>query len=235
MSRVRANLARKILSLALIFNSLVSLISLGNILVGYYAARPWWQPYSPYLLDGSLFWVAILTACLNIFPSKMVGKVHIRRLLFHHYVYGFITMMGSAFLITYLVPASLTALFMPTLAGESLSLQSLVFYTELFFLYGGLTLLLDDLPDMSSRMSYVLDQLKKRVHKVGRGLQFVHFCVSLVTVYISLAVGFWFIERYLWISQWPLWFLSHIIFILSLLVNGVWGLDVTRKKIWFQT
>jgi len=231
MLKTYANLAKKILSLTLIFNSLVSLISAGNILAGYYASRPWWQPYSPYLMSGLLFWIAILTALLNIVPSKMVGRVHIRRLLFHHYVYGFLIMIGSTLLIVSFIPNSLTTLFTPTFTGESLSLQSLILYMELFFLYGGLTLLLDDLQDISLRVSRILNRFKKRTHKSGKILQFVHLCCSLITIYISLAVFLWSIEKYHWISQYPLWFLSHAILILSLLINGVWGSNVTKKML----
>lgn len=234
MLRKYANLGKKILSLGLIFNSLIGLISVGNILAGYYAARPWWQPYSPYLLDGSLFWVATLTALLNIVPSKMVGKVHIRRLFFHHYVYGFLTMMSSTLFIAFLMPTSLTALFKPTSSIESMSLQSLILYAQLFFLYGGFTLLLDDLPDTSLTVNRILNQMGEKVRRSGKMLQFVHLCSSAITIYISLAIFLWLVKEYLWISQWPMWFLSHVISIVSLVINGVWGLRVTKKKIWFQ-
>jgi len=232
-----ADLGKKMLSLALTFNSLVSMIWVGSVMAGYYAPRPWWQlhaPYSPYFLHGSFFAIAFLTAFLNIIPSRMIGKVHINRFLFHHYVYGFLVMICSIFLIASFWPEPLTSLFTPT-SGTNLSNQSLIFYTELFFLYGGLTLFLDDLPDVSLRISSILSRLKERTKKSGKTLQFVHLSGSLITIYLSLAVSAWFIEAYFWIRQWPTSFLSYLILILSLTVNGIWGLSVTRKKTWFQS
>ena len=231
------DLAKKILSLALTFNSLITMISVANILVGY-APRPWWwpnTPYSPYLLHGSFFAIAFSTALLNIIPSRMVGKVHIDRFLFHHYVYGFVIMIFSIFLIGSFWPESLTSLFTPTSAGANLSFQSLIFYTDLFFLCGGLTLFLDDLPDVSLRVNNILGRLKERAEKSGKTLKFIHLCGSLTTIYVSLAVLAWFIEGYFLIGQHPVWFLSYVILIISLLINGTWGLSVIKKKAWFQT
>ena len=236
MSRLLAKLSKKILGLALIFNSLLCLITVGNILAGHYAATPWWRPYSPYLIDGSLFWIAILTAILNIVPAKIIGRVQIRRLLFHHYVYGFAVMIvGSIFLFPSFIPPSLIASSSSLFNVERIGLQGMMLYTNLFFFYGGLTLLLDDFADISSSIKRALDWLGDKVHRSGRPIQFIHFFSSLITVYISISVLLWFISRYQWILQWPMWFLAHVVFIASLLINALWGLDVTRKKRWFQT
>jgi len=238
MSTKYTDLAKKILSLALTFNSIISIISVGNILGGSYTIGPLgrpYSPYSPYNLHGSLFGIVILTAFLNIIPSRMIGKVHIDRFLFHHYFYGFLAMISSISLIASLWPGSLTSVLTPTSTSASLSFQGLVFYTDLFFLYGGLTLFLDDLPDVSLRLNKVLSRLKGRAQKSSKTLQFVHLCGSLITIYVSLALFAWFIEGYRWLKDLPMWFWSHAITVLSLLINGSWGLKVTKKKIWFQT
>lgn len=233
MPKSLVKVSKKILGLTLIFNSLLCLISVGNVLTGYYAAMPWWRPYSPYLTDGSLFWIAILTALLNIVPARMIGRVRIRRLLFHHYIYGFLVMaFCSVFVFLFFMPTSLIAYSSSLLNAEQIGLLDLIFYMDLFFFYGGLTLFLDDFADVSSRVRCALDWLGEKVYRSGRAIQLIHFCSSLITVYISISIFLWFIERYRSIMQWPMWFLAHIVFIVSLLINGLWGLDVTRKKRW---
>ncbi len=223
---------KKILSLALMLTCLIALISVENTLLGYYRARPWRQPYSPYLLDGSLLWFAMLTAVLNIFPSRMIGKVRIGRVFFHHYVYGFLTMVISTLFIAFLIRDSVVPLF--TLPTVGSNFQTITLYTEFFFMFGGPTLLLDDLPDMSMTVNRALNQMMEKVRNSAAVVQSVHLGSSLITLYVSLAVFSWFIEGYVSMSQRPLWSLSYLIFMVSLLINSVWGIIATKKQIWFR-
>ena len=61
---------KKIFSIALIFNSLISIACVAGIIYGYYMAYPYWQPYSPFLLNGNIFWIALAAALINIFPES---------------------------------------------------------------------------------------------------------------------------------------------------------------------
>jgi hypothetical protein len=233
MSRSIANLLRKILSLALIFNSLLCLISLAEVLAACYATGYSWDPYSPYLIDGSLFWFAVLTVILNIVPAKSIGRVHVRRLLFHHYVYGFVVMIfGSVLLFSFSMPGSILASSGLLSTTERIGYQSITFYTYLFLLYGGLTLFLDDFADISLKTRRILDGVRERVFRSGGTIRSIHFLSSLITLYLSISVFLWFIERQHWIAQWPIWFLAHVFFISSLLVNSFWGLNVVMKRLW---
>lgn len=233
MSRSIVNLFKKILSLALILNSLLCLISLAEVLAFYYAAGHSRDAYSPYLIDRSLFWFAVLTVLLNIIPAKSIGRVHVKRLLFHHYVYGFIAMiLGSFFLFLSSMPGSILSYSGLLSTAEQISYQSITFYTYLFFLYGGLTLLLDDFADVSLEIRDIFDRLNERIFRFGGTTRLIHFCSSLITLYTSISVCLWLIERQQSIMQWPIWFLAHLFFISSLLVNGLLGLNVVVKKRW---
>lgn len=227
------NLLRKILSLALILNSLLCLISLVEVLAFYYAAGRSWDAYSPYLIDRSLFWFAVLTVLLNIIPAKSIGRVHVKRLLFHHYVYGFIAMIvGTFFLFSSSMPGSILASSGLLSTAEKISYQSITFYTYLFFLYGGFTLLLDDFADVSLKIRDIFDRLNERIFRSGRTIRLIHFCSSLVTLYTSISIFLWFIERQQTIIEWPIWFLAHLFFISSLLTNSLLGLNVVIGKRW---
>jgi hypothetical protein len=228
MSKTLAKLGRKTLSLALIFNSIVSLTSAANILAIFYLNWQAWRPYSPYLLDGSLFWIVVVTAALNIVPAKLIGKVEIERILFHHYVYGFLTSSISLTLMAVFAPAYIFALLTPSLGGQTIG-----FYSCLFFVYGGLTLTIDDLHDVSLRLDRALDRLRLWVCKSGATLHRVHLVSSLVTVYTAISICAWFLENSLSNEIWSLWDVFNMVLVISLLITGLCGLKAVKAKCWF--
>ena len=195
MSGKSAPLRRKALSLALMFNSVVSLVYAAEMLASVYMSRYGWRPYSPYLIDGSVLWMAILAALLNIVPAKLIGKVDIRRILFHHYVYGFLASSISLLLIAFFAPACLFYLLMPSLGFQTISLQTVPVHAGLFFVYGGLTLVIDDIGDVSLRFADLLERLSMKARKSSRALQSVHLSSSLMSIYILMCGFLWFLQN----------------------------------------
>jgi hypothetical protein len=234
MSGIMAKLGRKTLSLGLIFNSVVSLAPVANILVAFYLSTGEWRPYSPYLIDGSLFWLVIVTAVLNIVPAKLVGRVDFRRVLFHHYVYGFLASSISLMLMAVFAPAYIFVFLMPSLGFQTTGLQMVMVYSGLFFVYGGLTLMIDDIHDVSLRLGRALDRLKIWAYKSSKTLQKVHLISSLVTVYTAMSVCAWFLENNILTEAWSLWDVSSMVFAASLLITGFWGLKAIKAKYWFS-
>src|SRR4030042_6147581 len=106
---------KKIFSLALIFNALITIAVVVGILFGFYRAYPYWKPFAPYLIEGNLFWLAIAAAMINIFPSACIGRaLHTGRFLFHHYVYGFIVLIAACVFVVLFSPVNLIFLFLIT-------------------------------------------------------------------------------------------------------------------------
>ncbi|RLI37545.1 hypothetical protein DRO55_01125 [Candidatus Bathyarchaeota archaeon] len=227
MSSILTALGRKMLGLALIFNSLMSLLSTVNILLGFYSSMPWWKPYAPYIIDGSVFWLVIPTSLLNIIPARSVGEVKIRRVIFHHYVYGFLTVLSSTFAVSLFAPLPLISLFLPPLYESGINLNNLTFYICSFFAYGGLVLILDDLYDFSSRIPCISRLLRLRVGRSSRLLRMIHLSCSILTIYIALGVGLWLIRNYNWIGRHTFVCVSHIVFMSSLLITGLFGFKVS--------
>jgi hypothetical protein len=113
MHRIISVYGRKIFSVALIFNALLTISFAIGLLWGLYVEN--WTLYSPYLINGNLFWLAIAAAIVNIFPAASVGKVHTGRLWFHHYVYGFFVMLIASIWTIFFTPESpLTMFFVNT-------------------------------------------------------------------------------------------------------------------------
>jgi hypothetical protein len=234
MSRIIAKLGRKTLSLALIFNSILSIASVANILAIFLLNGQGWQLYSPYLLDGSLFVLVIMTAILNIVPAKFIGKVKIKRILFHHYVYGFLASSISLTLIAVFAPAYILVFIMPSLGFQTTGLQMVMIYSGLFFVYGGLTLMIDDIRDVSLRLGKTLDKLKLRAYKSGKTLQKVHLVSSFATVYTAASIFVWFLANNTLMEAWSLWDIFNIVFASSLFITGLWGLKAVKAKYWFS-
>src|SRR3990170_5261501 len=181
MSKIIDVYGKKLFSLALIFNALLTIVFAMGLLAGFYTLFPQWKPYPPYVLDGALFWFLIPATIINIFPCVNIGKVETGRLWFHHYVYGFIVIVLSAILTAYWFPTSMPILFTGNLTtpGENVGR---------FFILGGLTLVIDDLPDVSKRLKSGLCSLKSKAHKNGRIVHTVQFLMGCVSLYFLAAI-----------------------------------------------
>jgi hypothetical protein len=106
-------IAKKIFSLSLILNSLITLAAIVQIMFNFYPSFPYWQPYAPYLVNGSVFFLVIIAALLNIYPSASIGRtLNIGRFLFHHYVYGFFVLITSVIFVVFFTSVPLFSLFL---------------------------------------------------------------------------------------------------------------------------
>jgi hypothetical protein len=181
MSKILDIYGKKLFSLALIFNSLLTIVYAIGLLAAYYVLYPGWKPYSPYILNGQLFWIIIPAAVLNVFPVVNIGKVNTGRLWFHHYVYGFIVTAIAVIATAVWAPSAILTLF--TMDSTDIGLN-----IGRFFILGGLTLVIDDMPDISEKLRAGLSLMKSQAKKYGRLLHVVQFLMGLVTLYFFIAI-----------------------------------------------
>ena len=176
---------KKVFSLTLILNSLITLIAIAGILYGFYHAWPWWKPYSPYLISGQIYWVAVAAAIINIFPSASIGRaLHTGRLWFHHYAYGFfVLIISSLYMIGFTSVSLISFVFMST--------SSVAINTGRLFGLIGVTLVLDDLPDVSTRIESGLNKLKSQAYRARKAVHVAQLITGVFTFYISLAMILW--------------------------------------------
>ena len=192
-----------------------------GILNGYYRALPFWQPYAPYILNGNLFWITIIAAVVNIFPSAAIGRaLHTGRFLFHHYVYGFIVLFISSAFITFLTPVSVFNLFFVDSSEVDITAGR-------FFLLGGLALLLDDLPDVSSRTSRFLDWLKLQAYKTRKVIYAIQLVSGAVCLYLSIGI-------IAYTTQNPARALPDAFLVGSLLITSITSLVLVKRKDWLK-
>ena len=171
-------ITKKIFSVSLVFNALLTIGCISGILAGFYWYYHDWHPFSPYLISGNLFWVAIAAAIINIFPSAGLGRsLHTGRFLFHHYFYGFMVLVCAVVYIVFFTPISLLTIFLVNDTSVQVNVGR-------FFILGGLTLVLDDLPDVHIKLDSGLNWLKG---KAGQGARFVSL-VQLIAGAVSLYV-----------------------------------------------
>ncbi len=214
-------LGRKALSLALIFNFIASLISSLSILYSHYLGKSHEELYKPYLADGSLFWFVVLTSVLNIVPARMLGKVNIRRILFHHYVYGFLSIFISVILSILL----------------SLLHVSNFQYSQSFIillLYWGITLIIDDMPDVSPIILRILNRIKKEVYKMDKMIAKVHLISSFISTYVATCIFLWYFGNNFLAGNYPLLDFTYSLFIVNLFITALYGLKTAKKGIWLK-
>ena len=173
---------KKIYSIALILNALITVASVAGILSGFYISYPYWRPYAPFLIDGNLFWIAIAAGVINIFPSAAIGRaLHTGRFLFHHYVYGFFVLLSTSACVTAFTSIPLPSLFFV----ESYNVG--VNAGRVFFL-AGLALFLDDLPDVSKRVESGLNRIKKKAYRIRKSLHILQFVTGVFALYCCLSI-----------------------------------------------
>ncbi len=221
MASLALSLGKKFFSLALIFNSLLSMVCAIGILSGYYAANPHWKLYQPYLIDGSLFWVIILVSIINIFPVTTIGRVNTPRLWFHHYVYGFAVLLLSVVFVMMFTSIPLVSLF-------TANITDIPFNIGRFFVLGGLTLVIDDFPDISRRARFVLSLVKAKVYRWRRLFHVIQGLMAFASLYFFLCVSVWLTQNPQGVT------LANLILVGTLLVTTVTAFGILNRKVWLK-
>ncbi len=219
-------LGKKVLSLALIFNFVVSLISSLSVLYSQYWGIFREDLYKPYLVDSSLFWFIVLTSILNIIPARMLGKVNIRRILFHHYVYGFLSIL------IYIVLSILFSLLHTSnfIAFQYQDSQPFM----VLLLYWGITLIIDDMPDVSPKILHILNRIKKEVHKINGLIMKIHLISSFVSIYVAICTFLWYFENNFLIGNYSLLDFTYTLFVINLFITAIYGLKIAGKRTWLK-
>jgi hypothetical protein len=221
MAGTVGTILKKIFSIALILNALITIGCVIGILNGFYGAYPWWQPYAPYLLFGELFWLAIVAALVNIFPSASIGRaLHTGRFLFHHYVFGFLVLFIAAAFVVFFTPVSIFRLFLVDSSSVEVTAGR-------FFLLGGLALLLDDLPDVSNHTSRFLDWLKLQAYKARKLLYAIQLITGAMSFYLTLAIIAYTVQN-------PARALPDSFFAGSMLITSITSLALVARKDWLK-
>jgi hypothetical protein len=216
---------KKIFSLALLFNAVLTFDYAIQILAGFYASYPYWKPYPPYIFDGAMFWIIIPIALINFFPAVSTGQTKCSRLFFHHYVYGFVVAAIAAIsLLVFLLLSStysLFDLFTRDIADVNINLGR-------FFVLGGLTMILDDLPDVAGVMKKSLSYLKLKAYRGRRALHVVQLVFGFVSLYFCLAIVVHIVID-------PQGFtLANVILIGTLLVTTLTAFATVKRRTWLN-
>jgi hypothetical protein len=213
-------IAKKMFSLTLVFNALLTIACAINVLSIAYFYSSGWKPFEYYLIDVGVFWFAIVAAILNLYPSTMLGrKLHTGRFFFHHYFYGFLVMVVAAVYIVFFTPASLFTIFL--VFNESVNVN-----IGKFFLLAGFALLLDDLPDVSTRVERSLNLVKDKVRQIPRFIEVVQAIAGVGSLYLGLSI-FWGIIN---VPAWVI--LANFITCFSILITAVTSFTFTRRRFW---
>jgi hypothetical protein len=219
MSRVWI-ICKKIFSLTLVFNALLTIACTVSILSSVYWIYPGWKPFSPYLVDGNVFWVVIVAAALNVFPSALLGrKLHTGRFLFHHYVYGFLVLAVGAIYVTFFTPVSVGTIFLVNNTAASVNAGR-------FLLLGGLTLLLDDLPDVSKHVETALNHIKAGAFRIRKLIMAAQIGTGIVALYLFVAVCAAMIQVPEWVT------VANFILILTTLITTLSSFIFVKRKAW---
>ena len=219
MSRVWI-VCKKIFSLALIFNALTTIACAVGIMAGGYLFYPDWKPFDPYLFDRNVFWIIIAAAAINIFPSALLGRgLHTGRFLFHHYFYGVLVLVSAVVYITAFTPLSVVSVFLVYNTSVAVNAGK-------FFLMGGLTLLIDDLPDVSKRVESALNWMKAGAYRMRKLIVAAQIVTGAFSLYLFAAICVAMTQVPQWVT------LANFILIFTVLITGVTSFIFVKSKAW---
>ena len=217
------NYGKRVFRIALMFNTLLCIVSAVGLLLSFYGIRDSWKPYAPYLINGSLFWVVGLASVMNVFAAVGVCReVETGRLWFHHYVYGFVVVLITFVSVVLFTSVSLVNFLIGYITNATVNAMR-------FFFYGGLALVLDDFPDISGRMGSFLFTAKTKTYRVRSLAHALQFVLGIVSFYVFLSVCFWLARN----PEGP--FLSNFIVAGSLLVTSLTCFGSIRWHLWRST
>jgi hypothetical protein len=215
-------ITKKIFSVSLVFNALLTIGCTVGILGGFYWYYHDWHPFAPYLINGNLLWVAIAAAVINIFPSAGLGRsLHTGRFLFHHYFYGILVLVFSVIYITFFTPVNLLTIFLVNDTSVQVNIGR-------FFLLGGLTLLLDDLPDVSERLESSLNWFKSKIGQGGQVMSVVHAVCGVVSFYLFTGIAFSVYNTPQFVT------VANVMLIGTLFITSITSFIFVRKRVWLK-
>ena len=215
-------ICKKVFSVSLVFNALVSIGCAAGILSGFYWRYQNWQPFAPYLVSASLFWVLIVAAVINIHPSAGLGRsLHTGRLFFHHYFYGFLVLILSTIYIVIFTPVSLLSIFF-------INSTSIEVNVGRVFLLGGSALVLDDLPDVHGKIESTLNWLKAKAGQGGKIISAVHLITGAITFYLFVAITLALIYDPASIT------VANLIVLGSVFITGVTSFIFVKRSAWLK-
>jgi hypothetical protein len=212
---------KKVFSLALMLNSFVTLAAVIGLTYGFYLAWPHWKPFEPFLISGNVFLLVIAAGLINIFPSACISrKLHTGRFLFHHYVYGAAVLATSSFCILAFTSISLVGLFLINTSNVAINAGR-------FFVLTGITLLLDDLPDVSKRIESSLNIIKSGFYKIRKAIHVLQFVTGIATFYVFLTI------LLTEIKNWNIG-LNNAFTMGTLLVTSITSFIFFKRKAWLK-
>ncbi len=212
-------LLKKTFSLTLMLNSFITLASIAGILYGFYFHA--WRSYSPYLINGNLFLLAAAAALINIFPSASIGRcLHTGRLWFHHYVYGFFVLIVASIFVVAFTSVSLEKLFIVNSANIAVNAGR-------FFVLTGLTLFLDDLPDVSKHIESALNKIKFRAYQLRKTIHIAQLVSGLFTFYIFLTIALSSIQH-------QAFTVSNFLTMGTMLITSITAIAFVKRKAWLK-
>ncbi len=212
---------KKVYSVALILNALITVAAVAGILSGFYTSYPFWHPYAPFLINGNLFWIAIAAGLINIFPSASIGRaLHTGRFLFHHYVYGFFVLLSTSAFVTAFTSIPLPSLFFVNSYNVGVNAGRVCFLT-------GLALFLDDLPDVSKKVESGLNRIKAKAYQIRKSLHVLQLATGGFTLYCCLSI---LLSTIIDSSQ----ALPNSFVIISLLITSITSFACVKRKTWLK-
>jgi hypothetical protein len=208
-------LGKKTLSLALIFNSLLSIFYAIGLLSGIYANN--WNVFQPYFMKGNFFWLLIAASILNIFVAMKISQ----NKKSYNFLFGLIITGISVASLLIFTNVSIFTIF-------TASTTDLMINTGRFFLLSGIAISLLEMPSMLKIIGLTPKTTQTKDNLGGKIL----FCLQLAMIFI---IFYMFFAVIYYIGQYPeANTIANLILSFALLFTGFITFGATIFKTWLK-
>jgi hypothetical protein len=141
--------------------------------------------------------------------------------LFHHYFYGFLVLACALAYVVFFTSVSLLDLFL-------INDTSIQVNVGRFFILGGATLVLDDLPDVNKRLERYLNKLKFKVGELAHIVAALQVIAGIITLYVfgSVAVAMYYVPE--WVT------VANFLLLGTLFITAVTSFIFVRRQVWHK-
>jgi len=215
-------MAKRTLSLALVFTSLVCVFCTAGLLIGIYTAN--WRVFEPYLVNGGFFWGIILGSLLTILLAIKISyvKTDFSTKVSRNLIFGVMIFAVSLVFLTIFTPLSFTSIFTSSTTNFAINAGR-------FFLLSGLALILVEFPGQLKAIG-----LKPKADLffekslTRRTLYWAQFAAGLVSLYLFLAIILYMITY----QQTDI--AANFVLSCVTLIIGLTSFGATTRKSWLK-
>jgi len=125
-------------------------------------------------------------------------------------------------------------LIVPVLISVDYGSSAIPISAAFLLVYGGMTLIIDDVQDISLRLADLASTLRRKIRRFGRAFEIIHLFGCIASINIVLRIFLRILVNGFYLEETFSLDLPTGILILNLLITSIGGLGIIKKRFWLR-